>query len=102
MLGVPLPSVEMGPFPELLRPPPHFGHTNVHQQQVRSVKYMSTPHLLTKGSFQNLEVAYQACVGPWALWYHLLSKDMWCAHVLHTPDLLLAHICATDMWQKAE
>ena len=48
MFGVQPPSFEMSPFPELLGPPPHFCRANVRQQQVRSVKYMSTPHLLTE------------------------------------------------------
>ena len=58
--------------------------------------------ILGKDSFQNLEVAHQACVGPWALWYHLLSKEMWCAHVLNTPDLVLAHIRTTEKCRRAE
>jgi hypothetical protein len=40
-----------------------------------------------KGSFQNLVVGHDACVGPWALWYHLLSKEMWLAYVCGTVDL---------------
>ena len=45
--------------------------------------------IMGKGSFQNLVVGHDACVGPWALWYHLLSKEMWLAHVRGTVDLLL-------------
>ena len=40
--------------------------------------------ILEKGSVKNLEVEHQACEGSWRLWYHGISKDMWCAHVLHT------------------
>jgi hypothetical protein len=50
-----------------------------------------------KGSFQNLVVGHDACVGPWALWYHLLSKEMWLAHVRGTVDLLLVDIYTTGM-----
>ena len=40
--------------------------------------------ILEKGSVQDLEVAHQSCEGSWRLWYHAISKDMWCAHILHT------------------
>ena len=34
--------------------------------------------------------------------HHLLSEEMWCAHIVYTPDLLLAPIHTTEMWQRAE
>ena len=51
MISVQPPSLEMGPFPELLGPPPHFlsqtGYICQTTEMSRSVKYVSTPHLLT-------------------------------------------------------
>ena len=100
MLGVQPPSFEMSPFPELLGPPPHFCRANVRRQQVRSVgAHISCDRnaaegrvILEKGSHKNLEGAHHACVGPWALWYHSLPEDYFCAPILHTPVLPLAHI----------
>ena len=40
--------------------------------------------ILKKASFHNLEVAHQSWEGSWGLWYHSLSKEMRCAHTLHT------------------
>ena len=40
--------------------------------------------ILEKGSVKNLEVAHHACEGSWRLWFHAISKDMWCAHILYT------------------
>ena len=51
MIGVQPPSLELGPFPELLGPPPLFplqrGYVCHTTEMSRGVKYVSTPHLLT-------------------------------------------------------
>ena len=51
MISVQPPSLERGPFPEVLGPPPHFplprGYVCRTTGMSRTVKFASTPHLLT-------------------------------------------------------
>ena len=78
-------SCEPSPVPRITRPA-HYKtslSSGIHSPSATE-KVAEGRVLPEKGPVQDVEVAHQSCEGSWRLWYHAISKDMWCAHILHT------------------
>ena len=79
MFGVQPPSLEVCGVLTYFTPDLLLAHISLCDKNVAKGQV-----ILEKASFHNLEVAHQSWEGSWGLWYRSLSKEMRCAHVLHS------------------